>query len=461
MSDAAGTGGLAVDAATAGLGAPEAPARQALLPLAVLVAGASAASGAIHVAFAPEHFGESWRHGLFFALAGLAQIAWAGAVVARPSRRVIVAGVAQIGIVGVWVVSRTIGIPIGSPAEGVAFPDSLATALEVVIVAVGVRAARRGRAARPTVDAVSGEPGVQSGAAATIPSGFASRRLGPRRALAGALAVVAVVGGLTVVSLTPRYAGAHAHGAGHAHTAAEGHVHGTTAGLLDGSTPCERSGPPASTAQTTVEGHDHRGPLAQQVLDEATRDALTAQQVEARAAAAKYPTVADAEAAGYRLSTPYVPCIGAHYTNGRLIFRFDPSAPSELLYDGTRPDSKLVGLSYLVHHAGGPPAGFAGPNDLWHQHNFNGGLCFEASGVVVGGETLTPEECSALGGHKQQLVDIWMVHDWVVPGWECSWGVFAAECPELGGRAGGTAWDPPATTPPSAGLQGTAAGPAG
>ncbi|MEY2465383.1 MAG: hypothetical protein QOH64_3521, partial [Acidimicrobiaceae bacterium] len=37
--------------------------------------------------------------------------------------------------------------------------------------------------------------------------------------------------------------------------------------------------------------------------------------------------------------------------------------------------------------------------------------------------------------------DIWMVHDWVVPGWECSWGAFAPECPELGGRAGGTAWD--------------------
>jgi hypothetical protein len=30
-----------------------------------------------------------------------------------------------------------------------------------------------------------------------------------------------------------------------------------------------------------------------------------------------------------------------------------------------------------------------------------------------------------------------------VPGFECSWGVFAGECPELGGRLAGTAWDPP------------------
>ena len=36
-----------------------------------------------------------------------------------------------------------------------------------------------------------------------------------------------------------------------------------------------------------------------------------------------------------------------------------------------------------------------------------------------------------------------MVHDWVVPGWECGWGIFAGECPELGGRVGGTAFDPP------------------
>ena len=36
-----------------------------------------------------------------------------------------------------------------------------------------------------------------------------------------------------------------------------------------------------------------------------------------------------------------------------------------------------------------------------------------------------------------------MLHDWIVPGFECTWGVFAGECPELGGRVGGTAWDAP------------------
>ena len=51
------------------------------------------------------------------------------------------------------------------------------------------------------------------------------------------------------------------------------------------------------------------------------------------------------------------------------------------------------------------------------------------------------------------LTDIWMLHDWVVPGMECSWGSFAPECPELGGRVGGTAWDAP--DPKSAAQLGT------
>ena len=214
-------------------------------------------------------------------------------------------------------------------------------------------------------------------------------------------------------------------------------------GALTGDSPCEKSGPPASVGQVSkdAEGHDHRGPLYQYPVTPAEREALIQQQTEARAVAVKYPTVAAAEAAGYRKSTPYVPCIGAHYTNTSLVATFNPGAPSELLFDGTNPDSKIVGLSFLILHPGGPPAGFAGPNDMWHQHNANGGLCLNAQGVVVGNEATSKADCEARGGRKAALNDIWMVHDWVVPGWECSWGVFAGECPELGGKVGGTAWD--------------------
>ncbi len=208
--------------------------------------------------------------------------------------------------------------------------------------------------------------------------------------------------------------------------------------VLTGQTPCEKSGPPASDGSIQdADGHNHRGPTTQIPIDQPTQAQLRLQQAQAAAVAQKYPTVAAAQAAGYAQSTPFVPCIGAHYTNIGLVGPFDASTPSELLFDGTKPDSQIIGLSYLVFHPGGVPDGFSGPNDHWHQHNANGGLCFsKQTRIVIGAEQLTPQECAAIGGVKQELPDVWMLHDWVVPGWACSWGVFAPECPELGGKAG-------------------------
>jgi hypothetical protein len=228
-------------------------------------------------------------------------------------------------------------------------------------------------------------------------------------------------------------------------------------GSANGSSPCEKASPtPASpgqvgaggggsaveNAQAEATGHGARGMVRQVPLTHAERVELEKQMQLARAVVARFPTTAAAVAGHYDKSTPYVPCIGAHYTNVGLAGGFNPSTPSELLYDGTAPDSKLVGLSYLVYHPGGPPPGFAGNNDHWHQHNANGGLCLKG-GLVVGGEDSTPQECADRGGHKVLLIDIWMMHAWVVPGFECSWGVFSGECPELGGRLGATAWEAP------------------
>ena len=182
--------------------------------------------------------------------------------------------------------------------------------------------------------------------------------------------------------------------------------------------------------------------VVQTALTKDERVLLEQQMARRGPLSTKYPTAKEAEAAGYRMSTPYVPCIGAHYTNIGLVTKFDPAAPSELLYDGTEPDSKIVGLSYLVFNRGGGPEGFAGANDHWHQHNANGGLCFGRGGVVIGGEEQNARGVRQRGGgQKRELTDIWMAHAWVVPGFECSWGVFAGECPELGGKTGGTAWD--------------------
>ena len=225
-------------------------------------------------------------------------------------------------------------------------------------------------------------------------------------------------------------------------TSADGHGgHGaTTVTGLTGDTPCEQSGPPTSPGQTASgEGHNERGASVQKPLTEAERIQLAEQQAQARAVAVEFPTVAAAEAAGYHKSTVYLPCIGAHYTNSRFAGAFDPAHPSELLFDGTEPESKLVGLSYLVFSPAGAPDGFAGPNDFWHTHSFNGGLCIK-DGLVVGAESVSVADCTARGGVKVGLKGVYMVHDWVVPGWECSWGAFAGECPELGGTVGQNAF---------------------
>lgn len=380
-----------------------------------LAAVLSLTVGAVHFGYAPHHLADDWAHGWFFMILGAYQVAFAVLVVARPRRWLWwSAVVVETASIATWIVSRTVGLPVGPEdlrTEAAGAPDIVCAAIEAMIIVLALVAVLAPTwLERPARDRTS------------------------TRFAAIAVGTVAVVLGALV--LTPSYTAAHEAASGHTHTEVE---------VVTGDSPCELAGAAASPGQvnTDAEGHDHRGPTPQLPLTQAERELLVQQQAQARAAAARYPTVADAEAAGYRKSTAFIPCIGAHYTNPRYVLKFDPANPSELLYDGTAPDSRIVGLSYLVWNVGGPPAGFAGPNDVWHQHNSNGGLC-QKNGLVIGGEALSEEECTARGGRKIANENIWMVHDWIVPGWECSWGVFAGECPELGGRVGGSAWDAPA-----------------
>jgi hypothetical protein len=171
-------------------------------------------------------------------------------------------------------------------------------------------------------------------------------------------------------------------------------------------------------------GPDPWAPMA----DGAQCDALAAQLVRAHHAAERYPTVAAAESAGYTLGDSYNAGLGVHYQNWNLLGPFDPDRPLELLYDGTEPGSRLVGLAYVVLQEGDdPPEGFVGDNDHWHRHHT---FCANSTAYNFATDILSADECAALGGNLIRN-DSWMLHTWVVPGCESDWGMFSGANPRL------------------------------
>jgi hypothetical protein len=201
-----------------------------------------------------------------------------------------------------------------------------------------------------------------------------------------------------------------------------------------GTTPQVASAASASSSQinTGLPGqHIHNASTLAELqpdkaLDAGTRHQLAAQLIAARQFALRYPTVADATAAGYRLAGGFAPGSGAHYISFRLTGSgsFDPTRPLSLIYDGTTPTSPVIGLMY--YSMSKDHATFAGGNDHWHQHT---GLCirYSPAGLDVpfpADSNVSGAQCAAAGGTYLAKTG-WMVHAWVVPGWESPQGVFS------------------------------------
>jgi hypothetical protein len=109
----------------------------------VLVAAAlSLAAAWVHLAFASSHWREWWGYGLFFVGTGLLQAVFAPAVLRWPrSQALALAGIAlNAGIVLTYVVSRTYGVPLAGPHEGVperaGAIDLVTTADEIVLIGI-------------------------------------------------------------------------------------------------------------------------------------------------------------------------------------------------------------------------------------------------------------------------------------------------------------------------------------
>jgi hypothetical protein len=119
------------------------------LQLALLSTGAAV----VHFAVVAQHLDEWWLTGLFFIVVALFQLAWALLVLMRPSALVYLSGAVVNSLVVVtWIVSRTSGVPVGpddGEREPIGFPDVLATAFEVLLVALVVALVLRPRGRVP------------------------------------------------------------------------------------------------------------------------------------------------------------------------------------------------------------------------------------------------------------------------------------------------------------------------
>ena len=108
-------------------------------PLTVLLALLSAAGSVIHAVVCPEHFWEWLLFGVFFILVSCLQAAWSVLMLIRPSRTLLeLAALGYEAVVGIFLLSRTYGIPFGPApfrAEWLTVLGIVATVAELAVVA--------------------------------------------------------------------------------------------------------------------------------------------------------------------------------------------------------------------------------------------------------------------------------------------------------------------------------------
>jgi hypothetical protein len=360
--------------------------------LAYLLAACLTGAGIIHLAMVPSHMGE-WRpEGWAFLASAALQLGLAVGLVLRPRRWMAAAAiVSSVALIFSWWFTRYAGMPFGPSEHFLEDPgtvDITCVVLEAAAIAVGA--------------VVLVKPRLTAGWKAPVLV-FAS--LIPLAAI--------LAGGLAVASPTAAAHGAHAEGAAH--------------------------GKDDLGLWKLSNGHHHA--MTNNALDPATQAELDRQIAITREVAAQYPTVASAEAAGYRKAGPYSPGLGSHYTKtggnelnpDGVVDDEDLRHPLSIIYDGNEPDSPVAGFMYYSISSV-EPAGFAGSNDAWHTHS---NVCIKAmpDGSVdspFGADLPIDEQmCQDVGGMLLESTQ-WMVHVWTVPGYDnVKAGVFAEVNPAL------------------------------
>jgi len=373
-------------------------------PLRRAAAACSLGAAAIHFMVMGEHFREWWLYGTFFAVAAWLQVAWAGLLIARRTSRGILAlgAVGQLGIVVLWLVTRTTGLPFGpntGSAEAVGAADVVCSIFEA----------------------------LAGGAALLLLLRLRHRRIGrvPAAVAAGALAL-AVAGATTAIN-TPAVAGgetaAGAAGgmpgmAGHTH-AADGStttVAGTAAApmAVGGDIPAGWS---AGCMHHMATGNPldslGHGPGACTEAPVTPAQRAAAERLAATTTAAVVPRfsrLADAQKAGYRpvnITGPLWHVANpAFQTDGRVL---DPQRPESLVYyvPPDRTKSILLGAMFIEDTYGAPGPLIGGALTSWHSHI---NLCVDAKHLTA----FNPQGgVCAPGSHVAPTSQ--MLHVWTVP----------------------------------------------
>lgn len=116
------------------------PAHRHRRALVLAVVSLTWASAVIHVVVAPDHLRAWVPAGAFFIAVAALQLAWGAVIYRRPTRGWLLVGAyGSAALVGLWLVSRTVGAPFGpdpGQPEAVGALDILASLNEVAVIAL-------------------------------------------------------------------------------------------------------------------------------------------------------------------------------------------------------------------------------------------------------------------------------------------------------------------------------------
>jgi hypothetical protein len=363
----------------------------------------SVVTAVIHFAVAGEHFQEYWVFGVFMLVVAWLQLTWAIAAVTKPSQMLLWAGaIMNLGIVGIYIVTRTVGDVIGPTpheVEPFGFGDGLCTVLEALTV-VGCAWLLVAKADRPVRRHRLVLASVTTGALAAI-----------------LLSIALVDGGSEMVmgaddsSSVATAAALHSSGSG-----AKMHMASSTKSSISlaNATPAGDITMPNATMQMAPG-------MSMASATPCTAAPTTAQQSAAVSwvnrswkGAKKYRSLAAAKAAGYRAITPSGRAV-VHYVNPTYLQStwagspvLNTAAPQSLVYANTPRGAVLAGAMYITKPGGGVTPQPGGCLTQWHFHT---NLCFSGITVVA----LVDKANTTCPTGSANFVTPPMMHVWYVP----------------------------------------------